>query len=222
MNYIGNGLYTYTEVSHLTGITVSRIRRWSEGYTRSDSKNEIEAVFETDYRKIESKKVLSFLDVIEILFIEAFNKYGIPIQTIRKAIERASLLLGSDHPFAMKKIYTDGKSILAHIAKESQAEELIDLIKKQYQFSDIILPTLYECLDFSNYEIAEKWWPFGKDSGIVVDPQRNFGKPIIDDLNVSIETIVDLVKSKHTIEEIVDWYEIDKKYVEMALEGEHS
>ncbi len=220
MNYIGNGLYTYKEVSHLTGLSLIKIRRWSEGYKRSDSNNEIQPVFDSDYDKIDSKKVLSFLDIIEILFIKAFHQYGISIQTIRVAIESASRLLNSEHPFAMKKIYTDGKTIIAKIAKESDSIELIDLLKKQYQFAEIILPTLYECIDFNNYEIAEKWWPLGKDSGIVIDPSRNFGKPIIDDINVSTEMIMDLYNSGHTKKDISDWYDIDLKYIDMAIDFE--
>ena len=220
MNYIGNGLYTYKDVSHLTGLSVFKIRRWSEGYTRTDSRNEIQPVFDSDYDKIDSKKVLSFLDIIEILFIKAFHQYGISIQTIRVAIESASKLLNSEHPFAMKKIYTDGKTIIAKIAKESDSIELIDLLKKQYQFADIILPTLYECIDFNHYEIAEKWWPLGRDSGVVIDPARSFGKPIIDDINISTELIMDLYNSDHSKEDISDWYDIDLRYIQMAINFE--
>lgn len=220
MNYVGNGLYTYKDVSHLTGLSVIKLRRWSEGYKRNDSKNEIEPVFETDYDKIDSKKVLSFLDIIEIIFIKAFHQYGISMQTVRIAIKSASKLLHSEHPFAMKKIYTDGKTIFAKIAKEADSVELIDLLKKQYEFSEIILPTLYECIDFNDYEIAEKWWPLGKKSGVVIDPSRNFGKPIIDDINIRTELIMDLYNTGHTKEDISDWYDIEFKYIEMAIDFE--
>ncbi len=120
----------------------------------------------------------------------------------------------------MKKFYTDGRTILARIAKESDSPELIDLVRKQFQLDDIVLPTLYECLDFDHYEIAERWWPNGKTAGIVVDPNRNFGKPIINDINVSTQLIVDLHESGHSIEDIIDWYDIDYKYIEIALNFE--
>ena len=48
------------------------------------------------------------------------------------------------------------KTILARIAKESYSPELIDLLKKQFQLDDIVLPTLYECIDFDHYEITWK------------------------------------------------------------------
>lgn len=117
----------------------------------------------------------------------------------------------------MKKIYTDGKSILAHIARESDTQELIDLIWKQYQFTEIVLPTLYECIDFNHYEVAERWWPLGREKGVVVDPARNFGKPIIDRINISVDLILDLYRSGHGVEAISDWYEIDKEHVELAI-----
>lgn len=220
MNYIGHGIYTYKEASHLTGVSVIKLRRWVEGYRRNDSDNIILPLFNSDYQKINSKQVLSFLDIIEILFIKAFHEYRISIQTIRVAVNRASKLLKSEHPFAMKKFYTDGKTIIARIAKESGSTELIDLLKKQYQFVEIVLPTLYECIDFNHYEIAEKWWPNGKNAGVVVDPSRNFGKPIINDINISTQLIFDLYESGHSIEDIMDWYNIDYKYIKIALNFE--
>lgn len=220
MNYIGHGIYTYKEASHLTGISVAQLRRWIEGYKRNKADNVVLPLVNSDYPKIDSKQVMSFLDIIEILFIKAFHEYGLSFQTIRMAVNRASKLLESEHPFAMKKFYTDGKTILARIAKESDSPELIDLIKKQFQLDDIVLPTLYECIDFDHYEIAERWWPNGRDAGVVIDPNRNFGKPIINDINVSTQLIVDLHNSGHSVEDIIDWYDIDQKYIEIALKFE--
>ena len=220
MDYIGHGIYTYKEASHLTGISNNTLRRWIEGYSVKKSQSKIPPVFSGDYNKIDSTQILSFLDIIEVLFIKSFHGYGIGLQTIRIAIRQASKLLDSRHPFAMRKFYTDGHTILAKIVQNTNSVDLLDLIKKQYQLVDIVLPTLYECIDFNNYDIAEKWWPLGKDFGIVVDPERNFGKPIIDDINIGTQLIMDLYSSGHSKEDIVDWYDIDLKYVNMALQFE--
>ena len=220
MNYIGNGIYTYKEASLLTNISVNTLRRWVEGYKRPQSAITIAPIIHSDYSKIESSQVLSFLDLVEVLFIKAFQSYGISLQTIRTAVNRASKLLNSEHPFAMKKFYTDGKTILAKIAHDGNSVDLIDLLKKQYQIVDVVLPHLYECIDFNQFDFAERWWPNGKLAGIVVDPNRSFGQPIIHDLNIKTHLIQELYNSGHSIEDIIDWYDIDKKYVKMALDFE--
>jgi uncharacterized protein (DUF433 family)/DNA-binding transcriptional MerR regulator len=217
MDYIGNGIYTYKEAAEITGINPNTIRRWIEGYQRTDSNSPISPIFQSDYAKIESKKALSFMDVIEILFIKSFQKYGLSIQLIRKAVEKASLILSSQHPFAMKKFYTDGKTILARIARESEIPELVDLIRRQYQFDTIVLPGLYECIDFNRYEIAERYWPQGKKSNIFIDPNINFGKPSLLGSDVPVNTILDFFTQGQSKIEIANWYDISIRDVELAI-----
>lgn len=219
MEYIGKGIYTINDAQKLTGISKYKISRWTNGYTyKKNSINiAVPSVYNNDYDEIESHKAISFLDLIEILFINSFEKYKISLQSIRKAATYASKILKTKHPFAKKAFYTDGKTILARIADENNDPELLDLLKKQYQIDSIIMPHLYKCIDFNKYELAEKWWPLGKENGIVVDPSRNFGKPIINNYNIRIETIIDLYKAGHSIDEIAEWYEIDKSSINSAL-----
>lgn len=219
MEFLGRGIYSYKEASAITGVKIDSVRRWFDGYKNYRSRSHIEPLIKGDYRDSTSKKVVSFLDLIELLFIDAFHNHNISLQSIRIAVTRASSILRTDHPFAMKKFYTDGKTILAEISRVNDSD-LVDLIKQQYQISEIVLPSLYNCIDFSNYEVAQRYWPLGKNRGVVIDPSRNFGKPIINDINVSIKTIADLLSTGHSDDEISDWYEIEPKYIELAKEYE--
>ncbi len=220
MTLIGNGVYTYREASHLAGISVGKIRRWTEGYSRKETEQIVPPVFNNSYSDDKNLHALSFIDLIEVLFIKAFNDEGVSIQTIRKAINGASRILGADHPFAMKKLYTDGKAIFAELANSTGESDLLDLIKEQFQIVDIVLPTLSETLDFNSFDIAQRWWPRGKSGGIVIDPNRHFGRPIVDEANMSTDVIYDLYKSGHSIEDIVNWYEISAQSIKLAIDFE--
>jgi uncharacterized protein (DUF433 family) len=164
--------------------------------------------------------IISFLDLAELLFIRTFIQHGISIQKIRKAAITASNLLNTSHPFAIKKMFTDGKSIFAKIAKKEDDLSLLDLINKQFQFDEIVEPILYECIDFNKYDYAERWWPLGKKKEIVLDPSRNMGQPILNKYNVRTELIYELYKTNHSINEIGEWYELDKKAIEAAISFE--
>lgn len=222
MNYIGKGIYTIPEIKNFTGISSYKIERWTNGYIyyRNEITYRIDSVYKRDYTAIENRTFLSFLDLVEILFINSFEKHGLSLQSIRRAANCASKLFNTDHPFAKKVFYTDGKTILAKIAEENKDPDLLDLLKKQYQIESIISPSLYESLDFDNFDLAEKWWPLGKDKMIVLDPKRNFGKPILDKLNIRVETIIDIYKNNKNINEISNWYNIDKKSINAAIEFE--
>jgi uncharacterized protein (DUF433 family) len=164
--------------------------------------------------------IISFLDLAELLFINTFMEYGISIQKIRRAALFASNMLNDYHPFAIKKIYTDGKSIFARMAEIENDASLIDLINKQFQFDKIVEPLLFDSIDFNKYDRAERWWPNGKEKNIVLDPARNFGQPILNKYNTRTEVIFELYKNDHSIEEIVEWYEIDKDSIIEAIEFE--
>ena len=128
--------------------------------------------------------------------------------------------MNSNHPFAKRQFYTDGKTILAHVAEEAEDPKLLDLIHQQYQISDVVLPYLWECIDFNSYDYAEKYWPLGKHVPIVIDPRKNFGKPILARYNIPTETISELVSNGISLKEIIQWYDIDEGSIQWAIDFE--
>lgn len=222
MVYLGKGIYTLPTAAKILKINPKKVRRWINGYTYN--KNEVnrfvEPLVETEFKNDSNNVIISFLDLMELRLINAFIKYGLSIQKIRKAAITASRLLNTDHPFAIQKMFTDGKSIFAKIAQEENDTSLLDLIDKQYQFEEIIESVLYERIDFNAEDLAERWWPLGRDKDIVLDPSRNMGQPILDKYNIRTGLIYDLYKTKHSINEISDWYELDRNSIESAINFE--
>lgn len=222
MTYIGKGLYTISEASFITGIKKESIRRWIKGYKYSLRSNKLQAkpVFDKDYPDSLDKVVLSFLDIIELKFIQSFRNHGVKWSVIREAAAIAERLLQNTHPFATRKFYTDTKTILVKIADESGEVELIDMIKSQLVLDKIVEPLLHECLDFDIDEMASRWWPLGKNGRIVIDPKLNFGKPVIDTFNIPTETIYSSFLVERSIKTVADWYEIDEDSIRRAIEYE--
>jgi uncharacterized protein (DUF433 family) len=222
MTYFGKGIYTLTTASKILNMNPQRMRRWIKGYTypKNMECHSTKPLLRIDFEYNPDDVIISFLDLAELLFIKTFIQHGISIQKIRKAAITASNLLNTSHPFAIKKMFTDGKSIFAKIAKKEDDLSLLDLINKQFQFDEIVEPILYECIDFNKYDYAERWWPLGKKKEIVLDPSRNMGQPILNKYNVRTELIFELYKTNHSIDEISEWYELDKKAIEVAISFE--
>jgi uncharacterized protein (DUF433 family) len=222
MEYIGQGVYSIAEAARLTGVDARKITRWLKGYEyhNKESDGVSAPVFHSDYGSENGRIALSFLDMVEIRFVDAFRQHGVSWRAIRIASRKAAELLGYDHPFSMRKFLTDGKTIVARIAKEQNDIELIDLVTDQYQFDKIITPYLYEGLEFSKHDTATKWWPLGKQHSIVIDPQRSFGKPILDKYNIPTSTIAASYKGNKSYSEIARWFEIDAHSVKDAIDFE--
>jgi len=222
MTYLGKGIYTLPTAAKILGIHPKKMRRWINGYTyqKNTEHRSVKPIFKAEFENNSNDMIISFIDLAELLLIKNFIQYGISVQKIRKAAITASKILETSHPFAIRKMYTDGKSIFAKIALEENDTSLLDLIKQQYQFGRIIEPTLYACIDFNINNNAEKWWPLGKKGGIVLDPSRNMGQPILHKQNVKTELIYDLYRNKHSIDEISEWYELDKNAIKTAISFE--
>jgi uncharacterized protein (DUF433 family) len=222
MTYFGKGIYSLITAAKILRMNPQKMRRWIKGYTYNKNMEcrSYKPLFNTEFEYNSNDVVISFLDLIELLFINNFIQYGINIQKIRNATVAASHLLNTPHHKKKKKMFTDGKSIFAEIAQKENDTSLLDLLHKQFQFDKIVEQTLYECIDFDKYDLAEKWWPLGKDGNIVLDPSRNMGQPILTDYNIRTELIYDLYKTKHSISEISDWYELDKNAIETAIRFE--
>ncbi len=222
MIYIGNGIYTITEASQITGIKKEAIRRWVSGY-KYKLNNEIRisnAIFEKEYIDTADKVALSFLDLIELKFIQSFRELGVKWNIIREAATIAERLVQKHHPFASRKFYTDTKTILVKIADESGEIELIDLIKKQLTLEKIIAPLLHECIDFDIDDMASRWWPLGKEGKVIIDPKLNFGKPVLDSFNIPTDTIYSSYMAEKSIKTVAEWYEVDEESIIRAIEYE--
>ena len=157
--------------------------------------------------------------MLELRFVDAFRQHGVSWRAIRTASRRTAELLGCDHPFSMRKFLTDGKTIVARIAHEEDEPELIDLVTTQYAFDRIISPLLYEGLDFSRGDTATRWWPQAKKRSIVIDPQRNFGKPILDKYNIPTATIAATYRGNKSYKKVAQWFEIDPASVKDAVDS---
>src|SRR5258708_2414654 len=109
----GVGLYSISGVARLAQMKPSSVRRWALGYsyrTRSGDKRHAEPIFGHTFA---DEIALSFLDLVEILFVKAFRDYGVSMKTIRAAAATGVELFGTDHPFAVKRLETDGRSVFA-------------------------------------------------------------------------------------------------------------
>lgn len=222
--YLGKGVYSIPEASHLTNIPTSQIRRWVRGYRlyRDSSSTWRSPVFTPDYGAIGDKFALSFLDLVEVQFIAWFRQQGVSWRAIRVAAANAAKLLEFGHPFAKRDFFTDGSGILARIAKSSGEQELVNLVSSQYEIDQLVYPLLYQNLDFGEGEmdVANRWWPQGRRAGIVVDPARNMGRPIVAQWNIPTAVLANLFENVGSVDRVADWYEIDVVAVRQAVEFE--
>ena len=227
----GVGLYRQADAARLLGIQPSRLRRWVQGYTyrpRPASREERyqDPVVYSDVPRIGGEIALSFLELMELRVVVALLEFpGISLQKIRRAGDQASELLNTRHPFASRRIFTDGREILASLEAGTGADsDLVELTLRrnnQIASGDILRPVLDE-IDYSeDTALAELWWPWTKSVPIVLNPRIMFGAPTIAPTRITTSMLARL--AKHGPEhELAVAYDVPDEAVARAVEFEEA
>lgn len=219
---IGVGLYTPQEAGRLTGIPPRSIRRWLYGYARraGESRRSIKAVWDGGLRPVNGATALSFLDLMEARFVEAFRRHGVAWPVIRRASQGASEALQIDHPFSTRRFRTDGRRIFAEWIEESGEATILDIVRDQYAFHQVISRTLYDGIEYGSSEHPVRWYPTWPRRVVVIDPRRSFGRPILEREGIPTEVLARAAAIEGSEQIAAQSYGVSVSSVKAAIEFE--
>ena len=89
-----------------------------------------------------SRLALTFLDLVEVLFVKAFLDHGVSIHTVRLVQREAAEEFGVRHPFCVKRFETDGETIVLRHRDDAGMERMLDRKRKQWLFVEVFNPLL--------------------------------------------------------------------------------
>jgi uncharacterized protein (DUF433 family) len=211
------------DAARLTGVSTWRIRRWLRGYRfRTKSKQyHSRPLWHGQLDPIGGSLALGFLDLIEIRFVDAFLRAGVSWIMLRKAHERGVEMFGNSHPFCTNRFATDGRQIFVELQQRTGDPSLLDIINNQHVFAQITRPFLKE-LEFSSgsADIILRWRPSTTNRLVMLDPTRNFGRPIVAQHGVPTEILASAFDACHSSQEVIHWYEVTEAEVDDAVEFE--
>ena len=121
--------------------------------------------------------------------VSALVRHGVDLKVIRATVQVAAEYFDKDYPLTNHRFLTDGKRIFFQaIEKATDEPPLIDILRSQFVFSEIIKPSLYAGIEYGA-QGAIRWFPLGKRKTIVLDPALQFGTPIIAQVGIPTDTI---------------------------------
>lgn len=229
--YSGTGIYSLPEAARLIHVPARKIHRWLYGYTylKKSGEGRVQAFSDPLWTPQHSKteydaEAIGFNDLLEVRFVAAFVEHGVPLAIVRQCMETARQLFGVDYPMTSGSFKTDGKTIFADaIEKIVKEGALLDLKNRQFAFKDIISPYLYAGIEYDGKRAA-KWYPQGGRHHVVLDPARQFGSPIVDELGVPTGVLYASYlaegENSRAIAQTTKAYEVPAKFVEAAIKFE--
>ncbi|TPJ53222.1 DUF433 domain-containing protein [Mesorhizobium sp. B2-7-1] len=215
------GFFTLKDAARLLQIdNTNRIRAWLTGWNNSVSGPVIDRDFEG--------RTVSFLDLMEIRFVDHFRRQKVPMPTIRRAAQQLRNEWKTKHPLAYSnsdKYLTDRRKIFAQAAESEGDKATWDLATNQYEMWVAIESIVAKNVAFNPAtEIAQTWHPLGNEfPNVIVDPRLAFGQPVIGKRPTPTSTLLRQWKAEGgNVERVAKWFRVEPNDVNEAVEFELS
>lgn len=208
---LGSGIYTTPDISKLLGIPQAKVRRYLNEYW--DDRLGKKLFNETySWSAGNNIKAVNFYTLIELYTCFHLQELGVTTKQILKSRVAIGKDLQIPYPFASAKLLSDGKKIWYEFkdsivnADGSKQTDFVEFIRK---FANKI--------EFNSNKIAEKFWPAGRKSDVVINPHHQFGQPILNGTNINAEVIFSMYESGEPIEALGILYDLTTKQISDAI-----
>lgn len=229
------GIYPLSEAARLAQLPAQTARRWSVGYAfsyRGETRRSA-GVVALAMPPIGKQVDLTFAEMLTLRLVKGFKDAGLSLRTIKLVAQAAARDFGTPTPFVTRRFRTDGRRVFLELRGQAEAiekteiaprdRELIEVLSGQRQFADVVEPSLYAKVEWTD-DIATRWWPLGTDRAVVLDPAVMFGAPRVRESRLSTADLAAAVRAEGggeaAIAAVAEWYDLPAAEVRDALEFE--
>ncbi len=214
-DYLIRPLYGFADADHLANVPRGTSKRWLEGY----------AYYGTQGQRIVQPPVtpgaqkqghVSFVELVEVGAIGRLKEAGFSLRMIREIVHNCQEILGVPRPLATLRFKTDGREVFV-----DRGDTLLGVGRKKRMqaWNEVLEPFLQE-LEYGAHRMAARWWPLGRSTPIVIDPEYGFGFPVVAQSGVRTEIILERFRAGDLSEQISADFNIKPVQVEQALQFE--
>lgn len=222
-NLLGTGMYPLSRAARLVGAELRTVRRWLKGYSwkYGDGRKASGPLWALEYAgddEFGDEQVLGFHDLLELRTVARFIEQGVSLQVIRATIDVAREALGN-YPLHSQRFVTDGKRIfLEAVERAGEDPRLLDVRKRQFAMDAVIRPSLLDGIEYGADESALRWFPIPRKRLVVLDPQVQFGEPMVLEGGVPTDTLAAAFKAEGgNLERVARLYRVKPKEVKAAV-----
>jgi uncharacterized protein (DUF433 family) len=216
---LSSGVYSIPQAAKLLGISSAKVRFWITGHPKMQSA----PIVQSEHKPIDHQIAISFLNLMEVRFIDAFSKYGLSVRSIRYMADEARRFLRHPHPFATDMMFrTDGRRIFIETAEKTEDPKLYDLKGKNWGIHQVLMEALKKDVLYGPSGIAQAWYP-RRDIApdVVLHPKISFGHPALIDSGIPTEALYDAYRADgDSYKSVSRWFGIPVEKVKEAVDFE--
>lgn len=212
------GIYDVGEAAALLGVSAQKIRAWVDGWPRVGEA----PVIVNDLGWVDHRLAFSFANLMELRFVAFFTDAGVRLAEIRAILNEVRAELRRPHPFATNIVFrTDGKRVVADIARKNGVVNLYDLRSRNFEIGAVVYKSLKEGVVYDPAGDARAWFPCrALAPNVIVDARLAFGRPVIKERGIPTKAIANAVRVEGSIEAAAELFEIPRKWAKQAVDFE--
>jgi uncharacterized protein (DUF433 family) len=207
---LGLGAFSVPDIALILSLPQNKVRRmlnqvWDERLGK-------ELFGDTFSISVGEHKFVNFYVLIELYVYFELRDLKVSAQKIIKTRSAMRKDLNTEHPFAMANLLTHGKKIWYEVK-----DCIVDADGSRQTNFERMVRDYAKKIDFNGNDLAERYWPMGKNHKVVVDPKHQFGLPTIVDTNINTHTLRSMFRSGETPEVLSEMFGISLNAVKDAL-----
>lgn len=208
-------VYSHADVDRHLGLHAGTARRWLNGYRRGSR----------DYGPVLreepiTKDAVTWGEFVETRLLSEFRDRGATVQSMRPAVLRLRAEFGR-YPLALARPFleVEGRELVRRIQDEVDLPPELRFVvvrSGQGQISTAV-NRFVKAVEFDEGS-AVRVRPAGADSLVVVDPNRQAGRPVV--RSVPTDVVLEQFNAGVSVAEIAELWELSTGEVESALRFE--
>ena len=208
--------YAYAEADRIAGVSRGTAKRWLAGYTYhvSDGSRRFSGPV-TQWERPNGG--VSFADLVEIAAINRWKDLRYSLRNIREIVDECQEIFEVERPLITLRFKANGRYAFV----ERKDGNLVGLLgaKRQRAWDEIL--NFLETVEYEG-DFVTKWWPLGKDTPVIVDPDYGFGLPVIDGIGLRTEIVLERMQAGESETEIAADFRVPVELIAGAMQFEVS
>ncbi len=207
--------YLVGEAATIIGMPAATLRTWFRGWPNGKP-----AVLTPDGGG-STPLVLSFFNVVEAKFLDAYRRKGVSMQRVRRALDYVSeRMAGFERPLLKPDFETDGKALFIEV-NDSERTSLLEVSGGGQLVWPEAVRQHFQSLEFDHRGDPSRLWLDDRHE-VMLDPRFGWGLPVIAGSGVRTDVLFERAKAGEDLEAIAEDFSLESADVEAAITWEQA
>ncbi len=209
--------YPLAEAAKIIGMPTPTLRTWFCGWPTGKP-----PVLAAD-GGADTPLILSFFNVVEARFLDAYRRRGVSMQRVRLALDFVSEhLSGFERPLLKPDFETDGKALFIELQEEAgDAPMLLDVTGGGQLTWPEAVQEHFQSLVFDDQGDPSRLWLDDRHD-VMLDPRFGWGLPVVAGSGVRTDVLFERLEAGEGLDAIAGDFSLKRSEVEIAVAWERA